>query len=277
MTSSESVKFLAAGDLHVGAPSNDRLGALFDAVHSHADAAFFAVPGDLTNESMPWEWVALKEMIARLPVPFLGCMGNHDFHTGPDDAARGRFTDALGVEAATFTCEIDGATFIFLSTDGDIDGCTVDIRQSLPLLEETLAVAAGPVVAFCHAPLAGTVGSALGRECFLSDDPMFGLLASGEVREMARQAGKPFTWICGHTHSPLDAVGLFHHEQLGASVLYSINVSCPYFTGRDFVQTEPVALYVCRLTAGALDVQIEDAETGSVLREEHLAFGSAPG
>ncbi len=106
---------------------------------------------------------------------------------------------------------------------------------------------------------------------------MFGLLASGEVRDMARQAGKPFVWICGHTHSPLNAEGLFHREQLGASALDSVNVSCPYFTGRDFVQTEPVALYVFRLMAGALDVQIEDAETGSVLRTEHMPFGAGPG
>jgi 3',5'-cyclic AMP phosphodiesterase CpdA len=272
LSQTASARFLAAGDLHVGLNEPERLERLFGAVSRHPDAAFLAVPGDLTNQALPEQYDALREYTARLPVPFLGTMGNHDAMTGPDEDARSSFCAALGVESASYVRRIGGATFLFLSTDGHIDGCSVDIRRSLGLLEETLSTTNGPVVAFCHAPLTGTVGGVEGRTCFLSDDPQFGLGASAEVRRIVEAAGKPVVWFSGHTHSPLEAEGLFHTERLGSAVFHGINVSCPFFTGSDFVQTDPISLYVCDLSDGRLDVSIEDAASGAVLRRERLAL-----
>ena len=49
-----------------------------------------------------------------------------------------------------------------------------------------------------------------------------------------------------------------------------MNVSSPYFTGREFVQTEPIAVYRFTVSATAMDVIIEDADSGAVLRRETL-------
>lgn len=272
MSNDNQVRFLAAGDLHVGANSPARLRLLFDAVRHHPDAAFLAVPGDLTDGALPEQHAALKELISIVPMPFLGTMGNHDFHSGPDEAARERFRESLGVESASYVRHFGQTAFIFLSTDGDINGCRVDIRDSLALLEETLACAAGPVVAFCHAPLSGTVEGVVGRPCFLSDDPEFGLGASAEVRALVARAGKPVAWFCGHTHTPLYADSLVRSEMIGSTLLHTVNLSCPYFTGRDFVQTEPIALYECCVSGSDLGVTLINAETDAIIRGFRLRW-----
>jgi 3',5'-cyclic AMP phosphodiesterase CpdA len=272
MSIENPLRFLAAGDLHVGAISSSRLETLFGAAARHPEAAFFAIPGDLTDGAQPPQHELLRALIASLPIPFLGTMGNHDFHMGPDEAARMRFRETLKVESASYVRRFGPVSFVFLSSDGDINGCRVDIRDSLGLLEETLSAAEGPVIAFCHAPLPGTVAGVPGRPCFLSDDPEFGLGAGAEVRSLVSRAGVPLAWFCGHTHTPLDASTLVCSEQVGSTVLHTVNVSCPYFTGRDFDQTEPVALYVCSVTRLALEVSVVDAATGAAIREVHLSW-----
>lgn len=272
MSNGDSFRFLAAGDLHVGANAPERLSLLFDAAARRADAAFLAVPGDLTDAALPEQYNALSTLIAHLPYPFLGTMGNHDFHTGPDEAARERFQSTLGVESASYVRHFGGETFVFLSTDGDINGCRVDIRESLGLLDESLASAGGHLIVFCHAPLSGTVEGVPGRPCFLSDDPEFGLGASAEVREIVAKAAKPVAWFCGHTHTPLSAETLVRSERIGTTILHTVNVSCPYFTGRDFVQTEPIAVYDCTVSEAEISVSVIDAESDAVIREFHLPW-----
>lgn len=267
--------FIALGDLHIGANDPARLGIAFRGAARHRDAAFLVVPGDLTDAGLPEQFAQLKAYASRLPMPLLGVMGNHEVHTGPGEDARVRFCKALGLKAPSFIRKSGSVTLAFLSTDRDFDGCSVDIRHSLGILQKALTSARGPVVAFCHAPLSGTVGAAEGRNCFLSNDPFFSVGCSAEVRALIRAAGKPVVWICGHTHSPLATDGLIGTEFAGVTPIHTVNVSSPFYTGRDFVQTEPIAVYRFEVTPTSMDVKIEDADSGAVLRRETLPFAPA--
>jgi hypothetical protein len=71
----------------------------------------------------------------------------------------------------------------------------------------------------------------------------------------------------------LGARGLLQTERLGSAVLHSVSLSCPFFTGRDFHQDEPVALFEFSMEPDAVLVRIEDAETGVTLRTERLEYG----
>jgi hypothetical protein len=234
---------------------------------------FLASPGDLTDAGRADQYDILRPYLAGLPFPFLATMGNHDVMTGPDTDARDRFCRRIGVDAPSYR-RLDGsASFAFLSTDGNIDGCEIRIANSAGILREALAGGDGPLFVFCHAPLLDTVDCAPGRSCFRSNDPGFGLAASPELRAMIRAAGRTVIWISGHVHAPLDARGLFHTERMGDAVLHSVSLSCPFFTGRDFHQDEPAALFHFTLEPHAAVVHIEDAETGGILRTQRLEYG----
>ncbi|HEY3413598.1 MAG TPA: metallophosphoesterase [Armatimonadota bacterium] len=271
--SAPALTFVALGDLHIGANDRARLETAFRGAARHKDAAFLAAPGDLTNAGLPEQYAELRAYAERLPMPLVAIMGNHEYHTGPDDDARKRFCMALGLKAPSYIRTAGPVTMAFLSTDRDIDGCSVDIRDSLPILESALERAKGPVIAFCHAPLSGTVGAAEGRNCFLSSDPFFSVGCSARVRALVRSAGKPVVWICGHTHSPLATDGLIGTEYAGDTPIHTVNLSSPYYTGRDFVQTEPIAVYRFEVSETGVEVIIEDADTGAVLRRESLPPG----
>lgn len=265
-----ALEFLVAGDLHAGRIPAERLAAVFEAAARVPGQAFLGVPGDLTNDALPEQYALLKAQIARLPFPFLGVMGNHDAVNAQDAEPRARFCDAMGVEAPSYRRTIGGLDSAFLSADGHEDGCTVGIGRALPLLEQTLAEGAGPVIVFCHAPLSGTVGGAPGRPSFTSNDPDFGLVSSDAVRALIRRAGRAVVWISGHTHSPLETEGLIHTERLDGAVLHGVNASSPYFTGRDWDFHAPILLYHFRREQDALTVRIEDVATREFVRTETL-------
>lgn len=271
MNGEQTAVFLAAGDLHAGLCPPERTEAIFRGARSHPDAAFMAVPGDLTNASLPEQYALLEPLIASLPFPFYASMGNHDALPGGGGDPHALFCRALGLESPNYVRDIGDARFVFLSSDGSPDGCTVVIERGIGLLETSLRTARGPVVVFCHAPLTGTIGGVPGRPCFLSDDEGFGLSGSATVRHLVEQAGRPVVWVSGHTHTPVHAGTLIVSETVGGTVMHHVNVSSPFFTGRDWVTTEPLAVYRFELDADELRVRIEDAETGGELRSAVLA------
>lgn len=268
----DGVYFVAAGDLHTGQIPVESLDALFSRVKDIPDARFFSVAGDLTDTGRAEDYAILHPFIDSLPMPFYGVMGNHDTHTGHDSTARALFRQAMNVEDASYRRDLDGISFVFLSAEYQTDGCTVEITRSLHLLEETLAAGAGPVVAFCHAPLTGTVGAMPGRPSFVSNDPQFGLPSSPQVRTLIEKAGRPVVWISGHTHSDIDAENLFLEERLNGCPLNSVNLGSPYYTGRDGRREAPILLYHFHVTKDEASVQIEDIHTRAIVREERLSL-----
>jgi hypothetical protein len=272
-TSVQPSVFLAVGDLHTGRIPPDRLEAVFSAASRRPHALFLASPGDITDAGLPEQFDTLQPYVDRLPFPFLATMGNHDYMTGPDAAARERFCRRMGVESPSYRRTAGDAPVLFLSSDGDVNGCEVNIRNALPLLQAALRGGDGPLIVFCHAPLTDTVACAPGRKCFLSTDPSFGLPQSEVVRNAVAETGRTVFWISGHVHAPLATDGLLHSERLGDAALHSISLSCPYYTGRDFNQDEPIALFHFTLTEESLTLRMENAERGTTLREAAWEFG----
>lgn len=264
--------FLAVGDLHAGRIAPERLDTVFRAARRHPEALFLASPGDITDAGLPEHYDILATRLAGLPFPFLATMGNHDAMDGPDADAQERFSRRMGVEAPSYGRDFAGFPFLFLSTDGNVNGCEIRITNTLPMLQDALGRGDGPLFVFCHAPLTDTVACLPGRSCFLSTDPYFGLPQSEAVRALVGASRRTVVWISGHVHAPLEAENLFHTEHLGDAVLHSVSLSCPFFTGRDFRQDEPAALFTFRPGKDRVAVRLEDAESGAVLREETLAY-----
>lgn len=271
-TGADEIAFVAVGDLHTGSIAPERLAAVFGTARDVSDAAFVAIPGDLTNEGRPEQYSLLMRHAARLPIPFHGIMGNHETHFGTEAEARERFQRAMGVESPTYRREYGGWTFLFLSTDASEDGCTVHITRSMGLLEDALESGEGPLTIFCHAPLRDTVLGVPDRPCFLSSDPAFGLKDSDAVRALIRRHKRPVLWVCGHTHTPVEAATLIVSERLDGTALHTVNVSCPYYTCRDQDFQCPILLF--HFTVGPVEarVWVEDAGLRQSVREAALRW-----
>ena len=71
----EPFKFVALGDTH---DNYSALGRAVDAINARDDVQFVIVAGDLTDLSLLGEFEFTREEFARLEVPYLTVIGNHD-------------------------------------------------------------------------------------------------------------------------------------------------------------------------------------------------------
>jgi Icc-related predicted phosphoesterase len=72
------VRIAAAGDVHCSEENRDAVAAAFAAIAPEVDAILLA--GDLTTYGEPEQAIVLAEACARLPVPVVAVLGNHDWH-----------------------------------------------------------------------------------------------------------------------------------------------------------------------------------------------------
>jgi len=78
------IRVAAAGDLHVGVDSVGRLRPLLADLARDAD--LFLLAGDLTQRGRPEEAKVLAAELDGLGVPTVAVLGNHDYHSGDQDA-----------------------------------------------------------------------------------------------------------------------------------------------------------------------------------------------
>lgn len=71
------IRIAAVGDVHVGEDSDGRFEPWIDSVHAEADALLLA--GDLTRSGAPAEARRLAEELARIEIPVVAVLGNHDY------------------------------------------------------------------------------------------------------------------------------------------------------------------------------------------------------
>jgi uncharacterized protein len=88
--SSPVIRVAAAGDIHAGAPGDERLVGLFADAGREADLILLA--GDLTLHGEPAEVAALVEAVQEIETPVVAVLGNHDWHGNRCD----ELTDVLG-------------------------------------------------------------------------------------------------------------------------------------------------------------------------------------
>ena len=104
-----SVRIAAVGDIHVGTAGTD-LGDLWADLDAHADLLLLA--GDLTKCGTPEEARVVAAAVARVPVPVVAVLGNHDVHSGngPAVAAALDQAGATFLEGTGCTIEVAGTT-----------------------------------------------------------------------------------------------------------------------------------------------------------------------
>jgi Icc-related predicted phosphoesterase len=78
------IRVAAVGDVHVGVDSAGRLAPRLAGLADHAD--LFLLAGDLTHRGRPEEAKVLAEELRDLEVPTVAVLGNHDYHSGEQDA-----------------------------------------------------------------------------------------------------------------------------------------------------------------------------------------------
>ena len=184
-----------AGETIIGLDPADRLRRVLDAaLRDHPDAQAIVAMGDLTHHGDPQEYARLAAIFAKLPVPVIPMLGNHDrraaFYDAFPDAPR---TSGGFVQGVT---DIDGHRLITLDT---LDGPPYPkghhagrlCAERMAWLHDALAGAQGRIpLVFAHHPpfLTGIAG--------MDKIP----LAQGDafLDSLAPYAGAHL--FCGHVH-----------------------------------------------------------------------------
>jgi Icc-related predicted phosphoesterase len=78
----DTLKIAAVADIHFAKSSSGILQSLLTAVAESAEV--FVICGDLTHHGHPDEAAALAKDLARLRMPILAVLGNHDYHHGQE-------------------------------------------------------------------------------------------------------------------------------------------------------------------------------------------------
>lgn len=169
--SDSPLTFAFLTDTHQPAGNTDvmgRVGKLIDAIQAREDAPqlfvfggdnVMAVDGKQSDEQTDIQFRQWKEnVVDRLKVPGISCIGNHDIRWQDRDAdnpgayqEKARAIETYGMPARYFTAEHGGWTFFLLDVF-QYDGCEIDEAQ-FAWLEEELAKSDKPAVVVTHAPL----------------------------------------------------------------------------------------------------------------------------
>ncbi len=103
MREGRRIRLAAVGDVHCGRGSEGHLKPLFERAAAEADVLL--LPGDLTNYGTPEEFeLLIRELEPFRKKPILSVLGNHDFESGQQDAAR-KTLEAAGI------VEVEGIGF----------------------------------------------------------------------------------------------------------------------------------------------------------------------
>jgi Icc-related predicted phosphoesterase len=86
------IRVAAVGDVHVGIDSAGRLAPRLAGLSGQAD--LFLLAGDLTHRGRPEEAKVLAEELRGVGVPTVAVLGNHDYHSGEQDAVAEVLEDA---------------------------------------------------------------------------------------------------------------------------------------------------------------------------------------
>jgi Icc-related predicted phosphoesterase len=112
------IRLAAVGDIHIGTDSAGALAGAFENLADEADVLLLA--GDLTTCGHLDEARLLASELARLPVPTVAVLGNHDYHAGHQARIRS-LLEAAGVcvlEGSSVVLELNGTRLGVVGTKG---------------------------------------------------------------------------------------------------------------------------------------------------------------
>jgi hypothetical protein len=103
------VRVAALADLHCGLNGGAEMSRILDGVQDAADV--LVLGGDLTNLGLPEEGEALLEALARIPLPVVAVLGNHDHESGQAEGLSRILLDGGVSLLDGSACELNGVGF----------------------------------------------------------------------------------------------------------------------------------------------------------------------
>ncbi|MFD7445430.1 metallophosphoesterase [Streptomyces sp. NPDC059909] len=118
------IRIAAVGDIHLGEDCRGLLRPAFDTLRDCADVLLLA--GDLTRHGTVAEAEVVAAEVAGLPVPVVGVLGNHDYHSDREAEVTAVLTDAgvTVLEGDGTTVDIHGTKVGIAGTKGFGGGYT---------------------------------------------------------------------------------------------------------------------------------------------------------
>jgi Icc-related predicted phosphoesterase len=231
-----ALRVAAAGDVHAVEPLRERLTHAFATIGVESDLVLLA--GDLTTHGLPEQAMVLAEACARMPVPVVAVLGNHDYHSGQAEAVRAILVEGglVVLDRDHTILEIGDLEVGIVGTKGFVGGFPgaeipdfgePTLRQiyretsaEVDALERGLEAVAGchkRIVLLHYAPIVDTVVG--------EPESIWAFLGSGRL---AGPIGmyRPELVVHGHAHHGAP------RGSIGTVPVYNVAV---HVTGRDFV------------------------------------------
>jgi hypothetical protein len=251
------------GDLHAGAITDVRLGAVTsDLAGLRAPARHLQV-GDTTEAGLPPEDVLAMTFLDGLPGPWTTVLGNHDImHKTRSVKA---WASAYRQPGQNFTVDLGFARLVVVgpsrSEPGGRSGRLAD--STLSFLDRELGRRDDDCWVACHWPLFRTVMGNPKRH-FTSAMSAFHAKPDNHIRAVLARHRNAKLWISGHTHSPLSAPGLIKRAELPRTrSIVAINMSALVGVGKTRDPRDPLcSLYLTHIPEG-IEVRCRDHRAGA--------------
>jgi 3',5'-cyclic AMP phosphodiesterase CpdA len=236
------------GDLHAGAITDVRIGAVAsDLAQLEAPALHLGV-GDATEAGKPSEDVLALNFLDHLPGPWAAVLGNHDIMREVRSVEA--WARAYGQPGQNFTVELGFARLIVIGPSRSRPGGESGrlSASTLSFLDRELARRGDDCWVACHWPLFHTVMGNPKRH-YTSAMSAFHAKPDDRIRAVLARHTNAKLWLSGHTHSPLSAPGLIKRAKLAHKrSIVAINASALVGVGKRREARDPLcSLFITHL------------------------------
>jgi 3',5'-cyclic AMP phosphodiesterase CpdA len=251
------------GDLHAGAITDVRLGAVAsDLAQLEAPALHLGV-GDATEAGKPSEDVLALTFLDQLPGPWTAVLGNHDIMRKVRSVKA--WARAYGQPGQNFTVGLDFARLIVIGPSRSRPGGQSGrlSASTLSFLDRELARRGDDCWVACHWPLFRTVMGNPKRH-YTSAMSAFHAKPDDRIRAVLARHPNAKLWLSGHTHSPLSAPGLIKRAKLADKrSIVAINGSALVGVGKRREARDPLcSLFITHLP-GRVELRCRDHRAGA--------------
>jgi 3',5'-cyclic AMP phosphodiesterase CpdA len=251
------------GDLHAGAITAVRLGAVASDLAQLETPALHLAVGDATEAGKPSEDVIALTFLDHLPGPWSAVLGNHDIMRKVRSVKA--WARAYGQPGQNFTVGLDFARLIVIGPSRSQPGGQSGrlSASTLSFLDRELARDGDDCWVACHWPLFRTVMGNPKRH-YTSAMSAFHAKPDDRIRAVLARHPNAKLWLSGHTHSPLSAPGLIKRAKLADKrSIVAINGSALVGVGKRREARDPLcSLFITHLP-GRVELRCRDHRAGA--------------